>query len=214
MSKKYFFNYFIFFVISIVLFPACEKTTDIKLNKNEIILAPSDTTTLIAFVEPASAKNNNVKWISSDETVATVSDNGLVTAIANGKATITATAKNGKFTDYCSVIVDFRINYIGDWDFVVKRKEWSFGHISESTDYYLGKIVLDNDEQRIIIKYLENNTLRMYVNEMGSLFDAQGRHAFCGGFYEKDKMYIKGSGSNMNGSQGYELRIDGNKMGQ
>ncbi|HIZ88017.1 MAG TPA: Ig-like domain-containing protein [Candidatus Coprenecus pullistercoris] len=48
-----------------------------------------------AKVTPASAENNSVTWSSSDENVATVSDNGTVTAVGDGQCTITATATDG-----------------------------------------------------------------------------------------------------------------------
>jgi hypothetical protein len=47
---------------------------------------------------------NGVTWTSSDNTVATVSSAGIVTAVAAGTATVTATAPNGQ-TDTCAVTV-------------------------------------------------------------------------------------------------------------
>ena len=53
-----------------------------------------DTLTLTATVTPEDASNKAVTWASSDETVATVAG-GVVTAVAAGTATITATAADG-----------------------------------------------------------------------------------------------------------------------
>ncbi len=53
-----------------------------------------ETLTLTATVAPANATNKTVTWTTSDESVATVA-NGVVTAVAPGTATITATATNG-----------------------------------------------------------------------------------------------------------------------
>ena len=53
------------------------------------------TVTLTASVTPASAENREVTWSSSNPGVATVSNTGVVTGLASGTATITATAKDG-----------------------------------------------------------------------------------------------------------------------
>ena len=61
------------------------------------------TAQLTAKVEPDSATDKTVTWSTSDDSVATVSDTGLVTAVANGTATITA--KAGDKSDTCTVYV-------------------------------------------------------------------------------------------------------------
>lgn len=61
----------------------------IELNKTELTLTVDDEETLTATVSPDNASNKNVTWASSDETVATVSNAGLVTAVGAGDATIT-----------------------------------------------------------------------------------------------------------------------------
>ena len=65
----------------------------ITLDKAEGILTVGNTVTLNAAVLPEEvADETTVTWTSSDEKVATVGENGKVTAIAAGEATITATA--------------------------------------------------------------------------------------------------------------------------
>lgn len=65
----------------------------ITLDKTEGILTAGNTVTLNATVLPEEiADETIVTWTSSDEKVATVDENGKVTAIAAGEATITATA--------------------------------------------------------------------------------------------------------------------------
>ena len=65
----------------------------ITLDKTEGILTAGDTVALNATVLPEEiADETTVTWTSSDEKVATVDENGKVTAIAAGEATITANA--------------------------------------------------------------------------------------------------------------------------
>lgn len=59
---------------------------------------------ITATVEPSEAKQD-VIWSSSDEKVATVDENGLVTAVAGGTAIITCTTKSGGKKAVCNVTV-------------------------------------------------------------------------------------------------------------
>jgi len=92
-----------------------EKVTDVTLNKNEVFLVIGKTETLIATVQPDDVSNKKVTWKSSNPSVATVSDNGLVTAIKDGNAIITVTTKNGKKTATCFVSVDYRNKWVGEY---------------------------------------------------------------------------------------------------
>jgi len=71
--------------------PRTVYVTDIDLNK-KIRLEPEDTATLVATALPHNADLKTVTWASDDETVATVDEDGVVTAVGVGTATITATS--------------------------------------------------------------------------------------------------------------------------
>lgn len=77
--------------------------TAITLNKTEETLLVNRTLTLTATPDPAGTKLDTVKWTTSDANVATVDANGVVTAVAGGTATITATA--GTLTATCTITV-------------------------------------------------------------------------------------------------------------
>ena len=66
-------------------------------------MAPEETVTLTATVSPSGAA---ISWSSSDETIATV-ENGVVTAVAEGEAVITVTARyrGNTSTATCTVTV-------------------------------------------------------------------------------------------------------------
>ncbi len=75
------------------------------LDKEELTLECGGGYQLTAALGPANATDKNVSWKSSDESVATVSSDGTVTAVANGTATITVTTSDGGYTDSCAVTV-------------------------------------------------------------------------------------------------------------
>lgn len=74
------------------------------LDKTEVTLKKGETEMLLATVYPYNVTNRNITWTSNNEDVATVS-NGVVTAVAEGNATITVTSADGSFTDTCTVTV-------------------------------------------------------------------------------------------------------------
>lgn len=61
--------------------------------------------TLVASITPSNASNKKVTWSSSDTDVATVDENGAVTGVSAGSATITVTTTDGEKTDTCAVTV-------------------------------------------------------------------------------------------------------------
>jgi uncharacterized protein YjdB len=63
--------------------------------KNTRTLTIGEKFTILTKVEPSKAKDKSLKWKSSDEAVATVSQKGVVTANEEGSAVITATSKDG-----------------------------------------------------------------------------------------------------------------------
>ena len=69
--------------------------TSISLNMTEVSLKATETVTLVAKVLPELATNKTITWKSSNNDVAIVDENGKVTAIATGEATITATTTDG-----------------------------------------------------------------------------------------------------------------------
>ena len=78
----------------------------ISLNKTSATVTEGNTLQLTATVLPTNATNRTVTWKSSDEAVATVDSTGLVTAVALGSATITATTTDGSnLNASCNVTV-------------------------------------------------------------------------------------------------------------
>jgi len=79
----------------------------ITLDKQELNLTVGEVSDpLVATVLPQDAMDKTVTWQSSDTKVATVDDNGAVTAVSAGSAVITAVTKDGNFSAACSVTVE------------------------------------------------------------------------------------------------------------
>lgn len=79
--------------------------TNITLNNNEINLNPGGTFKLDATVNPSNASNKNIKWISANESIATVDQSGNVTADVAGTTYISAVSADGKVIATCTVNV-------------------------------------------------------------------------------------------------------------
>ena len=88
---------------------ACEVTvtvpaTGITLSQTELPLVKGASAILTATVAPSDATNQKVVWSSNNPSVATV-ENGTVTAVSGGNATITVTTEDGNHTATCEVTV-------------------------------------------------------------------------------------------------------------
>ncbi len=88
--------------------PALIPTAGCRISADaETVLHPGETLALSAVLEPADATDRGLRWSSSDERVAVVDENGLVTAVGRGTAEIRAAAADGFCDDVCTVTVRF-----------------------------------------------------------------------------------------------------------
>ena len=82
------------------------EVTGITLDKTSAEAEEGKTVQLVATVTPDNATVKDCEWTSSDETVATVDENGLVTAKKAGTAVITVTSKdNSEISAECTITV-------------------------------------------------------------------------------------------------------------
>lgn len=84
----------------VIVTPAIES---LDISKSSMTMKPGATNTLSVTVSPEDANISGMTWTSSDEAVATVDQEGNVTAVADGTATITATV--GGTTASCDITV-------------------------------------------------------------------------------------------------------------
>lgn len=78
--------------------------TNVSLSSSTLVLDIGETSQLTADVQPQDAVDKTITWTTSSTAIATVSTDGLVTAVAGGAATITATASGKSAT--CAVTVN------------------------------------------------------------------------------------------------------------
>ena len=83
----------------------------VKISNSNLTLGVNGTAQLTAEVQPDNAANKNVRWTSSDSTIVKVDENGNITALKEGTATVTATAisGSGRYSADCVVTVDTSI---------------------------------------------------------------------------------------------------------
>ena len=81
----------------------------VSLDKTEAVLKENETVKLNATVLPENADNKNVHFTSDNDAVATVDDNGLVTALSSGETVITVITEDGKKTAKCKITVEKEI---------------------------------------------------------------------------------------------------------
>ncbi|WP_242203557.1 endonuclease/exonuclease/phosphatase family protein [Aestuariivivens insulae] len=86
--------------------------TGVSVTPTSLSLSAGSTGQLTATVSPANATNKSVIWSTSDPSVATVSSTGVVTAVAIGTATITATTNDGGFTSSSMITANETCNAI------------------------------------------------------------------------------------------------------
>ncbi len=103
-----------------------KRVSHIQLSKTAASLTLGETSTIEATITPTDADMKDLEWTSSDETIVNV-DNGTITAIAEGTATITVKAKDGsEMSATCVVTVsNTQDSDPADFDNVVYMQSFS-----------------------------------------------------------------------------------------
>ncbi|MDR0509068.1 MAG: Ig-like domain-containing protein, partial [Candidatus Methanoplasma sp.] len=77
----------------------------VTIDETEMHLTIGSTGQITETVSPANATDKSVAWSSDDESVATVSSSGLVTAVGAGTAAIFVWTNDGDYIEICFVTV-------------------------------------------------------------------------------------------------------------
>ena len=160
---------------TITVTAAPKPATGISLNKSELTLIDGSSEQLIATVEPADT-TDAVLWTSDKPAIAAVNNSGLVTAIAPGEATITATA--GTKTATCTVQVSCAhgsFNPVPAQDSNCTENGWD---AYKKCDL-CGKLFDMNDNPLDGIPYRDTNDDHDFITDTWGYSDADGHAHVC-----------------------------------
>ena len=107
--------------------PEEKPVTGVSLQPAELTLKVGESETLTLQLSPSDADVKSLTWESSDSGVATVSQGGLVTAVAEGSATITVTVDG--FTASCAVTVQDDTPGEGPTVYVFNATTWIYVYL-------------------------------------------------------------------------------------
>ena len=91
----------------------------LQLEKTELTILEGREVNITYSLTPDNATDTSITWSSSDPTIVVVDENGKLTALKGGEATITAATPDGKITATCKVTVDKAIEFA---DSIVKSR--------------------------------------------------------------------------------------------
>lgn len=137
----------------------------VSLNKQAADVTVGNTLTLVETVLPENADNKNVTWSSDNQAVATVTD-GVVTAVAEGKANIIVTTEDGGKKDTCVVTVkgvlpDTKMYRITDIKQQLVDSAWiCFGSLDDTTKV-MGTYESGNNIKPMEVTINEDGTLNV-----------------------------------------------------
>lgn len=120
------------------------KPTSISLDKTSLSLNKDEVGTLKAAVLPENTTNKKVLWTSSDDKVVKV-NNGVITAVAGGTATITATTEVDALKASCEVTVVDNVIYLNNAEIVSD----TIPTVMEGGKAYSANVVVKNTGNRV-----------------------------------------------------------------
>ena len=140
------------------IIPKLVKATKIDLSHNEKTIIVGNTFTITAIVKPEEASNRTVTWSSSDPSIATVDEDGTVTAIAKGEAIITAESTDGIKAE-CRIIVENEsaFAYEINWAY---PEEQSIVTITGYKKALAGEVVIPETIEGYKVKKIGGNAFR------------------------------------------------------
>ena len=157
----------------------------VKISNHNVTLKVGQSTTLDAEVYPGRACDRTVHWSSDNNSVATVSAEGIVTGVASGTAKITVRTTDGDFTDECTVTV------VSDVEGIILNRTEAFELVVDETFDFVATIKPKGATNQTVF-WSSTNPEVASVNENGHVVALSagetiisatsqdgGHHAFC-----------------------------------
>ncbi len=133
----------------------------IEVVKNNITLAVKDKYTVYNIVTPGDAADKTLTWKSSNTSIATVNQSGVITAVKEGKATITATAVGGAKVNITVNVAESKRTYpaiITAYQSVIIRSEASSSSSSLGRLGFMEKVTIIGEPNGTYYKVKGTNT--------------------------------------------------------
>ena len=137
------------------------RVESVTLDKTEAVVDRDTTLQLSAVVLPEDAGDKTVKWSSSDTSVATVDQNGVVTAKKGGTAVITATTNDGGLTASCTITVEVHVTSV--------EFEYETYRLTEGMTETLEYTVSPSDALDQTVVWTSSDTDVLTVDETGKI---------------------------------------------
>ena len=158
--------------------PVCE----VAFSRDSLTITEGETEMLVCTVTPDNANDKRIEWKSYNEAVASVNEDGRVTAVSEGVCTITATTSNGQ-SDECRIIVekagpDFKSIYSEYCDSTWATLGYDGSYLSIDTNPYDIDDYFDYDAYAAI--YIINGLLGLpdsLLEDMGHTTALMGRQS-------------------------------------
>ena len=137
------------------------RVTEVNLVRDDAFVETGSTVSLAYNIFPSDASNKRILWSSDKESIATVDENGVITGISEGTATITATTEDGGFTDSAAVHV-FEGNDHSDQYVLLFDKAVENGQVQVETMEELSFTAYVPGARSIIVSVKDENGRTLY----------------------------------------------------
>ena len=171
---------------------ATVSVTSVTLDKTNLELEVNGTYTLTATVAPTEATDKTVTWTSSESTIAKV-ENGKVTALKEGTATITA--KAGDKTATCKVTVGTAYDPKKDTTKLLKDKGGNQMYVLVNGQYVEAKVA---DYYKTNVTFYKKETVTKYIYTGWQNIDGKSYYFDKNGNKVTGQQVIQGAKYNFN----------------